>query len=290
MTGFGRAEVSTPLGRLVLEMQSLNRKYLDIAIQLPKELATFETEVRAWVGEELFRGQISLRYILFMDMKAEASLPDAAFLKKLKAGWMKIAGELGLDKKSVDLHFLSGQMQKYALPLELKDLKKYEKILHECTKKALSAMIAMKMQEGKMLAQDIEKRIASMVKKIDAIEKAAPSASSRLQKKMMEKIQDLFPIQPDNEERVLREIVIYAEKLDITEELVRFRTHVKQLMQLLKKQQEEAIGRKMDFIIQELMREVNTIGSKSADSEISVHVVDIKSELEKVREQIQNIE
>ncbi len=289
MTGFGRAQTTTPSGRVVLEISSVNRKYLDVSIQMPKELSLFETELRNLVNQRLHRGQILLRYTLYTDPQSQAFLPDKALCKKLKRGWEDIAKDLGFTKADVTLSFLAQQLQKLSQPIEIEDVTKHKKLLITCTEKALDYLIHMKIEEGKALCLDMQKRLHSLEKILLEIEKKAPESALRIKKKMEEKLTELFPKESDNYERVLREAVIYSERSDITEEIVRFRSHLKQFLTLLKKS-EEAVVKKMDFLMQELMREINTIGAKSSDAAISSHVVEVKSELEKVREQVQNIE
>jgi uncharacterized protein (TIGR00255 family) len=287
MTGFGRAEVLLPIGKLVLEISSINRKYLDVTVHLPKELSSFEMDVRSVVGKKVSRGQLTLRYTLYAELKSQSVLPDPSLVKKMKSGWEKIAEEVGLSKKDVDLTFIAQQFQKLSLPVELKDASKCQTLLESCTVKALDALIKMKVQEGKALAKDIVLRLKNIEKELAVIEKKAPIVIEKLKAKMLAKIAELFPNEADNQDRILREVVIYSEKADITEEIVRVKSHIKQFIRLLSKP-DDAPGRKMDFLIQELMRETNTIGSKSSDMASST--VEIKSELEKIREQIQNIE
>lgn len=289
MTGFGRGEALTPLGKLVLEVSSINRKYLEMSIQLPKEFFSFEPEIRAWVSKGIHRGQLSLRYTLYTDPKGKDILPDRSFMKQLKAGWEKIARELDFPKEQVNLLFLSQQMQKFSLPVELKDLPKYQKLLASCTEKALSALLKMKTEEGAALGKDIQMRLKGIEKELSSIEKKAPEALLKMKTKMQEKIGELFAKESDNQDRILREIMIYSEKTDITEEIVRLKSHLKQFFSLLK-DPEEAAGRKIDFLIQEMMREINTMGSKCSDAAVTLHVVESKAALEKIREQVQNIE
>ncbi len=289
MTGFGRGEIATPLGRLVLEVSSINRKYLEMSIQLPKELFSFEPEIRGWISKSIHRGQLSLRYTLYAELKGRDILPDRSFMKQLKTGWEKIAHELGFPKEEVNLLFLSQQMQKLSLPVELEDLPKYQKLLAACTEKALGSLVKMKAQEGAALGKDIQMRLKGIEKELSSIQKKAPEALVRMKAKMQEKIGELFAKEPDNQDRILREVMIYSEKTDVTEEIVRLKSHLKQFFSLLTSP-EEAAGRKMDFLIQEMMREINTIGSKCSDAGVALHVVESKAALEKIREQVQNIE
>ncbi len=292
MTGFGRAVFDAPFGRLIAEIQSVNRKYLEVFVSMPKEFGRFEHEVRKWVGEALSRGQVSVRIFLIPTADSIGKLlPDPEFLRELKKGWEKIALELRMDPKEISLSFLmqhlpSQQKLEFAKDEELPHL-------HRCVDEALQGLMKMKRAEGKALLSDIEKRLKELARMIDEIEGLAPDATKKMRQKLFEKMEEALQQTigkgTEAEERLLREVALFAERVDISEEITRFRSHVAQFQDLLGPKA-GAGGRKMDFLIQEMGREVNTIGSKASETKISHLVVDMKSELEKMREQIQNIE
>jgi uncharacterized protein (TIGR00255 family) len=287
MTGFGRALLDAPLGRIIVEIQSVNRKYLEMFISLPKEYSRFELEIRKWIGEKISRGQISVRvYVIPAFKNIRASLPSFEQLKLLKEGWEELADRLGYTKTAIDLPFLTQQMP-LQMPAEAAQDEDLEFFKH-CMLEALQALITMKRFEGKALCCDIELRLQSMQQHVAQIELSVPETVSRMKKKLQERIAEAAPALLDNDEKVLREITLFAEKVDISEEITRFRSHLAQFHELLKAP--AAIGRKMDFLVQEIGREINTMGSKSLESKIAHLVVEVKSELEKIREQIQNIE
>ncbi len=286
MTGFGRAVLDAPFGALTVEIQSVNRKYLEVFVSLPKEFGRFEHEVRKWVSDSVARGGVSVRVFLLPTSKAIAGLlPDIETLKALKRNWEDISRETGFDPKKIDLPFV---MQ--YLPVQPKlDLAMDEDLafLHQCIKTALDALTTMKQIEGKALSDDLSFRLKELERMTDEVEKYAPDATSKMRQKLFEKMEEALKFGPEVEERLLREVALFAEKVDITEEITRFRSHILQFKAVLKG---TVVGRKMDFLIQEMGREVNTIGSKSIEAKISYIVVDMKSELEKIREQVQNIE
>ena len=285
MTGFGRAGLDSSLGKLIAEIQSVNRKHLEINVSLPKECARFENDIRAWVGEVIFRGHVSVRLYLFQSEESVAALlPDPKSLKKLKMGWEKIAKTLGYDKKCIDLPFIlaNSPMQQRLQFLEDKDLG----LIKSCMKEALLGLTRMKLREGKALAADEKKRLMAMRSSLKAIEELAPKALERMKAALSIKLKD---IAPNFDERLLREGLLFADRIDISEEITRLESHFEQFEHTLGGN-ERAVGRKMDFLIQEIGREINTIGSKSVDAKISHLVVEMKSELEKIREQAQNIE
>jgi uncharacterized protein (TIGR00255 family) len=287
MTGFGRAGSDAPFGRLVAEIQSVNRKYLEIFVSLPKEFGRFEYDIRTWVGEEIARGQISVRlHVIPNEGAALRQLPDPKELKALQRGWEKIAKTLGYDPKKIDLPFLMlySPLGEKASIAEDKDLPFIEK----CMKEALAGLGKMKVKEGKALAADISKRLSSLKKNLKEIESLSPVAAERMRKNLAAKMKELQE-SPELDERILRETLLFADRIDITEEITRLSSHFNQFLGMLETK-EKTIGRKMDFLIQEMGREINTIGSKSLDAKISYLVVEMKSELEKIREQVQNIE
>lgn len=287
MTGFGRGEVEAPFGRFIVEIQSVNRKHFEVNVNLPKELTSFENEVRKWVAEKILRGQIIVRIQLFYSKEVAAHfLPDLEILKSAKQGWEHLSLQLGIDPKKIDLPFLLSSLpptQKLE-PFQEKDVQ----FLHSSIQKALKALSLMKDQEGKSLTKDIEERLRVIQHKVSSIRALSSDATEKMRQKLEEKMASLLPKDQALDERIVREVVLFAEKVDIAEELTRLDSHFAQFEECLLAT--GSVGRKMDFVIQEMTREVNTIGSKSCEAKISYLVVEIKSEIEKVREQIQNIE
>ncbi len=284
MTGFGRAVLDVSMGRLTVEIQSVNRKYLEIFVSSPKEFSQFEHDVRKWVGDAVSRGQVSVRIYLVPSMGAiEKLLPKAEVLKRLKKGWDKIAKKAGLDSKGIDLPFLMQYLPMQAKEVSEADLRE----LRTCVQEALRALLGMKQTEGKALERDLSARIKELEKSLRDIEKHAPDATQKMRVKLFEKMGEMTQLGSEVEERLVREVALFAERVDIAEEITRFCSHVDQFRGLLKG---GIVGRKMDFLLQEMGREVNTIGSKSMEAKIAHTVVAMKSELEKIREQVQNIE
>ena len=244
MTGYGRAECSSPLGRLAVEMQSVNRKFLDTTIFSPKEISRFDVEIRKRIAKSIFRGQVTLRLFLYPDEKSFAT--NLAMLKLLKKKWDTVAKELKLSKEDVDLAFLVQQSKSFSQIEGVKGAELFKKSLLQCLEKAISEMIKMKNAEGKALAVDLKKRILKIEKNLEKIAKKAPEASSRYQDKLQEKLDSIIGKLEENGDRALREAIILAEKIDITEEIIRFRSHLKQLKALFISK-ELPLGRKMDF-------------------------------------------
>jgi uncharacterized protein (TIGR00255 family) len=291
MTAYSRASVCSPLGRFVVEIHSVNRKMLDMSLYLPKDLLRFDIEVRKWLSNSLERGQVTLRLTLQSEgVSGKLFSSYLAQLKNLKEGWEKLCGELGYDpQQMIDLPFLVNQLQS-APPAESKEEEDVIKAaLKEAVDSALQDLMQMKETEGKTLALDMQKRLKLIEESASAVELKKELPLIHYQKKLIERLKDVGHLHAEAEERIAREVVLLAEKMDVTEELVRLRAHIEQFRKHLLLP-EKTIGRTLDFLTQEMHREINTLGSKSPDSEISLYVVKIKSELDKIREQVQNIE
>lgn len=290
MTGFGRSVQDTPLGRITLEIQSVNRKYLEVILSLPKEMGRFEPALRKWISEEISRGQVSVRLFLIPSEEVlSRMLPDAGLLKGLKDSWTKIASQIGCDAKAIDLPFLLQNSPAASQSISAESEEEMMVYLQKGAKAALSELMTMKHKEGRVLAKDISARISFVEKIVQEIQAASPDAVSKQRDKLRERMEEVLKSGADLDERLLREIAFFAERIDITEEITRLRSHLEQFHSTLGSK-DMRIGRKLEFILQEMGREINTIGSKSVDVTISRLVVDAKAELEKVREQIQNIE
>jgi uncharacterized protein (TIGR00255 family) len=285
MTGFGRAEVDAPFGKLVAEVQSVNRKFLEVHVALPKEFAQFEQAVRERVGHVVHRGSVMVRFHLSPNAASVGELlPDVGVLKALKKGWDEIAKSVGAER--VDLPFLLEHAAELSVgrAVSEEDFEPFGRALNL----ALKALEGMRKREGDALTKDIVSRLKGMQRCVSAIEKMAGGAVQKLRQKLKERMEEVLRPGEALDERLLREVAFYAERLDISEEITRFRSHISQSTDLMN--EADGSGRKMDFLIQEMGREINTIGSKSMDAKISHLVVEVKSELEKVREQIQNVE
>lgn len=288
MTAYGRATKSTSIGQWVLELHCVNRRMLDISMHLSKELLRFDIEIRKWVSALMSRGQVTVRVYLLQE--AAMITQSSSSLKEMKGAWEKIAIELGYDPKdSISLSFLANQLSSFPTQSLIEDEQEVLNILKHLFQEASVQVLKMKETEGKALAEDIRSRLKIMEECFQPIGALAPDAAERYRNKLQARIQEVCTSEAECDERILREVAIYAEKLDITEELTRLHSHLEQFRSLLDSD-EKSIGRTLDFLTQEMNREINTIASKSAETEISRLVVMCKSELEKIREQTQNIE
>jgi uncharacterized protein (TIGR00255 family) len=288
MTGFGRSEGNTPLGKIVVEARSINHRYSDINLKLPKRLMPFELRIKEVIKAEVSRGRIDVSVKL--DSTGEGKLElnvdfDAAqqyyrALHDLKEKF-NLSGEITLQVMAEAKEVITARE-------ELDDVEPYWQEIGPVVRESLRAMDAMKRSEGEVLAKDMRQRLEHIGQEIAAIKQRFPASLEAARDRLHEKLLSLLGGLDVDPVRFQQEIAFLAERTDITEEIVRAESHLAQFEVMLDRQ--DPVGRKLDFLLQEIHREVNTISSKANDSESSQRVVEIKSELERIREQVQNIE
>ncbi len=209
--------------------------------------------------------------------------------KQTKEAWEEIADYLEVDKKGFDLSFLLTMPDILLVEENAEFQETYRSSLKDAVDIALENFMSMKIQEGTVLQLDIASRLVAIEAAMKLIELRTPYATQKYREKLIARLEEIVPGHIENEEKVLREIAIFAEKIDITEEVVRFSCHIQHFKELMHSSA-ATVGKTLEFLLQELGREINTIGSKSSDLDIARYVIDIKSELERIREQIHNIE
>jgi len=287
MTGFGRSEIQRDGVLLVTEIRSVNNKFCEISLRLPKWLAHFEFKTRALVQQKILRGKLSVSITWNGDgndlaLCLDENVADRYFnlLKALKERY-GLAGEIGLQAFLGFPDLLSPEKG----PVADEDS---WKLVEEGVQKALDDVISMKDAEGKALSEDLVLRVEILLDHLSRIEKRAPFRVEEAKKKLKARLSELLEAGEIPEDRLALEIAMFADKLDCTEECVRLRAHAKQFETLVRGP--ELAGRKLNFLLQEMNREANTIGAKASDVEIVNEVVNIKNEIEKLREQVQNVE
>lgn len=282
MTAYSRAMSSEVEGqKWTVEIHSVNRKTLDLNLYLPRELLFLDVEIRKLIQESLQRGQVNVRVTLEKERQS-AALP---LMKKMKSGWEKTAKELGYAKETITLPFLLAQIDQTSSG-EMGT--KVQNELKKAVSNALTCLVKMKEVEGKALAADLLKRIKTLKDNVQTMEKLGTKAPEIYREKLLLRLKEILE-EPLEDERILREVALFAEKADITEEITRLKSHLSQFADLLKSKG-ESIGRTLDFLIQEILREINTVSSKSAELSLTQVAISSKAELEKIREQVQNIE
>ena len=285
MTGYARTAKGTKLGLCSIEIHSVNRKGLDLSIHLPKPLLWLDTEIRKWITPVLQRGQVTVRFHLKMnEMNVwENELP---LLQTLQKGWKELAERLGCSPDEVNLSFLVKQKESLEVPYEIEP--SFANEIKPLMNSALEQLLHMKKEEGEALKKDISNRLKWTREQIPFLTERSSSSTLRFQEKLKERLKE-FSSQSEIDERIMREVAILAEKADITEELTRLSSHLDQFFDYMN-QKENAIGKTLDFLEQEMQRELNTISAKCSDQESIYRVLALKAELEKIREQVQNIE
>lgn len=289
MTAYARASLKKPIGQFVVEIQSVNRKFLEINSHLPQELMRFDGEVKKWVGESVSRGHISVKLFVDFDHLSPISVkPNLPLVRQIKSAWDKIADELGIPQE-FSLNLLKDQKDILLFTEEFEDAESYRLAIKEAVSLTLDELMKMKLIEGQELLKDINFRLEILQKAIEQIELLAPEATVKYRERLISKMNEVVPGFIENEERVLREVCLFAEKVDVAEEITRYKSHLKQFSDLLNSDS-GTIGKTLEFLVQEINRETNTIGSKASNVEVSKLVIEIKTELERIREQIQNVE
>ena len=290
MTGFGRATQIVDGLQCIIEIKSVNSRFLDLNIRSPKQVNSVEHSIRKCIQKIIHRGKVDV----FVTLQDVADREKQFIINSsLKHQIQDLLVSEGFYREPQEVP-LSAVMAISNDWVQIQDSEVTEDVLQslvtDTTTNALNALVSMRQSEGIHIQQDLLHRLSQMTNIIEDINSHKADAviayKENLRTKMMDYVEGLDITA--NEDRLLQEVAIMADKTDITEEIVRFRSHVVQLTNTLK--MDEPIGRKLDFIIQEMNREVNTIGSKAMDITLTDHVVQLKCELEKVREQVQNIE
>jgi len=290
MTGYGRGDCSQDGFKITVELSSVNRKQTESAVNLPREMEMLEAQIRDRINRHIARGRLTVRVSLHAGAgKAAARLhlnvPLArAYARELHrlSQQLKLPGPVTLDQ-------LARAPGVFQTDEELAVAEDFWPAVEKALKQALRQMVKMREREGAHLAQDLAKRIELMRQSAAQIQKQAPRAAERYRQQLMERIRSAGLAAPGVEdERLLKEVVYFADRSDISEELTRLQSHFQQFEDGRKSK--EPVGRMLDFLAQEMNREINTIGAKANDSLISREVVVLKAELEKFREQAQNVE
>lgn len=288
MTGFGRGEGETVLGRVLIESRSINHRYSDINIRLPKRLTVFESRIKEIIRSQVARGRVDVSIKLDALEGGKVQLQvDSTLAEQYFQALLSLKDKFQL-KGEITLELLAGAKDLISVKEEIGDIEPYWQEIVPILKHSLQEMDGMKRVEGDALARDIQKRVEQIIQRLKEIKEQFPLQFEAYRNRLRDRLQSLLDEIKVDPSRLEQEIAFLAERSDITEEIVRAESHLRQFGLLLKG--EEPVGRKMDFLLQEIHREVNTVSAKANDAEISQKAVEIKSELEKIREQAQNIE
>ena len=288
MTGFGRAEAATDERKITIELKSVNHRYLDLGIKMPKKLGFLESSVRSTLKEYMQRGKVDV-YITYEDYTAGNGA--LKYNKDLAAEYLtylrQMAEDFGLEN---DIRVST--LSRYPEVLVMEDQSLDENALWEALepplREACEKFAASRVQEGKNLQKDLMEKLDGLEEKVALVEERSPEVVRAYREKLEAKVRELFEESQIDDSRIAAEVVLFSDKICNDEETVRLKSHIKNMKKILGSQ--DAIGRRLDFMAQEMNREANTILSKSSDLEVSDIAIELKTEIEKIREQIQNVE
>lgn len=288
MTGFGRCEYEQESRRFTVELKSVNHRYLDVSIRMPKKLNFFETSVRTLVKQYANRGKVDI-FITYEDLsEGQVSLKyNAALAAEYIKYFRQMSEEFGVED-DVKSSVLARCPEVLTMEEQSEDEEELWLVMRTALERAFSQLVETRAVEGENLKRDILEKLSVMEQLVEKIEACAPEILAKYRERLEEKVRELLSDAQLEESRIAAEVVLFADKICTDEEIVRLKSHISHMRDTL--ETPEGIGRKLDFIAQEMNREANTILSKANALEVSNYAIDLKTEIEKVREQIQNIE
>lgn len=287
MTGYGKASLSVENREYQIEIKSVNHRYLDMNIKMPRAISYLEEEVKKTIMSQIKRGKIDV-FVTFENNSTEGR--KIQINKEIASIYIKELKKLA-EEENILANIEVTEISKYPDVLSIQNEQNEEKIkqeLIEVTNQATQKLVEMRSVEGRKMAQDLLQRVEEVQQKVVEISTQSTGLIKDYVVKLESRIKEILPNHEIDQNRLAQEVVIFADKCSVQEEIIRLNSHIDQFKDFL--QTEEAIGKKLDFLIQEMNRETNTIGSKANSLEITNRVIDIKTQLENIREQIQNIE
>lgn len=288
MTGYGRVKVENAYREILVEVRSVNHRYLDLNIKVPRIYGFLEDAVKKQASEVLARGKVDLYVSVRAKEGSDLKItPNMPVIDGYMAALQAVAQRYGMEQ-SVTPQQLLQMPDALAVDKEEADAEVLTAEVLDVLKQALNEHSAMRDREGKKLCEDIAYRAGLIRGYVDFVEQRSPISVEEYRQRIAVRMEELLDGSELAQQRILNEAALFADKVAVTEEIVRLRSHLGQLESML--QSPVAVGRKLDFLVQELNRETNTIGSKANDYEIAKIVVEMKAEIEKIREQIQNLE
>lgn len=289
MTGFGHGEVSNDKNQKVtVEMKSVNHRYCDISLKLPKKLAMFEANIRNIMKEYASRGKIDI-YVSYEDLSETAV--SLHYNQAMAEEYMQIFKKMQEDF-NIETKITAEALAKYPEVVTIEEVQQDEEVwwelLEAALRQAAEKFVETRTIEGANLKRDLLGKLDQMAADVAFIEERSPQIIAEYRSKLEEKVKEFLEDSTIEENRIAAEVTLYADKIAVDEEIVRLQSHISSMTDVL--ESDESIGRKLDFMAQEMNREANTILSKSSDVDLADHAIELKTNVEKVREQIQNIE
>ncbi len=288
MTGYGSAERIGCDKKFTVEIRSVNHRYSDINVKTPRSYTFAEDAMRKTLSRHINRGKVDV-FLSVEGMNGESGevFVNMEIAKGYHAALCRLRETFGIEE-AISLRDISRFSDVFTLQRAEEDTEKIAEIIKEATNEAALAFTAMREKEGRQLFVDLSEQTDTMEALVGEVEARAPKIVSEYSARLESRMKEILDAVPVDEGRLLNEVAVFADKVNVNEELIRLRSHILQMREFLKAS--EPIGRKMDFLIQEMNREINTVGSKSNDLEVARLVIDIKAVIEKLREQIQNVE
>lgn len=288
MTGFGRAKTSENGLNITVELKSVNHRYFEFTSRLPKGYMFLDEKLKSFCQQKISRGKLEAAVIIEDNSEGAAIVEVNATYADAYLAAIKNMAQRYHIKNDVKMSSLVTNPELFTVKKQTLPEETVTEAVLKTAKEAMESFISMREAEGERLKKDVKTRTDFILERVAFVEERSPETVKAYREKLEQKIKELIGDVQVDEQRLLTETAIFADKVAVAEETVRLKSHIKQFCSLL--DSDEPIGRKLDFIVQEMNREANTIGSKAQDIEIAHTVVDIKSEIEKIREQIQNIE
>lgn len=288
MTGFGRFEGIVGGRTIVVEIKSVNHRFLDFSCRINRGYGFLEEHLKNFISERIARGKVDI-YITVSEDENTESVVEVNH--SLATGYVKALRELSQKygiREDISASLLSKYNDVLTVRRSAEDEEQVWYLVKQAVEKAISDLTTMREREGKKLKEDVLSHSTAIISLVELIEERSPKIVEEYREKLLARMKEILQGVEIDEQRILTEVAIFADKTAVAEETVRLRSHIAQMTGML--EGNEPTGRKLDFIVQEMNREANTIGSKINDAELSHVVVDIKAEIEKIREQIQNIE
>jgi uncharacterized protein (TIGR00255 family) len=288
MTGYGRAQEIVSAKDILVEIRSVNHRYFEFSARVPRAYGYLEEKLKSALNNKISRGKVEVSVSIY---NTEGSDAQIEVNKSVAKGYIDALNSANEDinlENDLSLSHLLRLTDIFTVTKTVDDEETIWNLVSPIVSNAIDKFINMRETEGSKLYDDIMGRLDYIEEKVGIIEKQSPETTKKYRERLYLKLKELLEDNNIDEQRIITEAAIFSEKTAVDEETVRLRSHINQFRELLNS--DEAIGRKLDFLIQEVNREVNTIGSKAQDLEITKIVVDLKSEIEKIREQIQNIE
>ena len=288
MTGFGRAGYTASGLDITVELKSVNHRYFEFTSRLPRGYMYLEEKLKSFCQQQISRGKLEVSVIIEDNGAGTAAVEANTALAEAYLNAVKGLSERLRIKNDVKMSSLMNIPELFTVKKQMLEEETVTSAVLAAAEEAMGSFIAMRDAEGERLKADVLSRADEILRKVEYIEERSPETVTAYRQRLEQKIRELISDAQVDEQRLLTETAVFADKVAVSEETVRLRSHIEQLRQLL--DGGGPVGRKLDFIVQEMNREANTIGSKAQDIDIARTVVDIKSEIEKIREQIQNIE